>query len=238
MASGSFSSSACRATVRVKAYRLGEALDWAVGQARVKGFAAVAVACEPTGPRWMQVQRLCGERGLPLVCIQPLVSHIAREQQDYTTHKADLSRAPPPCCAGSTAWSSTRPAGIPASPPVPPAGTMPRKPRWRLPDQRFSPPPCTGALDLLPPMRGERAMVSGNGVGRSCFRILSMSCEVWSADVHRRMPSSRAGCYSVGYSRRGRAGRRITVKTSWVPRDHGRRPQIHHCLVVSAAEVR
>ena len=27
------------------------------------------MACEPTGPRWMQVQRLCAERGLPLVCI-------------------------------------------------------------------------------------------------------------------------------------------------------------------------
>ena len=74
-----------RKTVRVKAFRLGEA----VAQARAKGFAAVTVACEPTGPRWMQVQRLCAERGLPLVCIQPLVSHIAREQQDYTTHKSD-----------------------------------------------------------------------------------------------------------------------------------------------------
>jgi transposase len=81
-----------RKTVRVKVFRLGEALDWAVGQARGKGFAAVTVACEPTGPRWMQVQRLCGERGLPLVCVQPLVSHIAREQQDYTTHKTDESR--------------------------------------------------------------------------------------------------------------------------------------------------
>jgi transposase len=80
-----------RKTVRVKAFRLGEALDWAVAQARVKGFERVAVACEPTGPRWMQVQRLCAERGLPLVCIQPLVSHIAREQQDYTTHKTDES---------------------------------------------------------------------------------------------------------------------------------------------------
>jgi transposase len=78
-----------RKTVRVKAFRLGEALDWAVAQAKVKGFGHVAVACEPTGARWMQVQRLCGERGLPLVCIQPLVSHIAREQQDLTTHKAD-----------------------------------------------------------------------------------------------------------------------------------------------------
>ena len=78
-----------RKTVRVKAFRLGEALDWAVGQARAKGFAHVTVACEPTGPRWLQVQRLCAERGLPLVCIQPLVSHIAREQQDYTRHKTD-----------------------------------------------------------------------------------------------------------------------------------------------------
>ena len=78
-----------RKTVQVKAFRLGEALDWAVAQARAKGFTAVTVACEPTGARWMQVQRLCGERGLPLVCIQPLVSHIAREQQDFTAHKTD-----------------------------------------------------------------------------------------------------------------------------------------------------
>jgi transposase len=80
-----------RKTVRVKAFRLGEALDWAVAQAGAKGFERVTVACEPTGPRWMQVQRLCAERGLPLVCVQPLVSHIAREQQDYTTHKTDES---------------------------------------------------------------------------------------------------------------------------------------------------
>jgi hypothetical protein len=32
---------------------------------------------------------LCAERELPLVCIQPLVSHIARQQQDVTTHKSD-----------------------------------------------------------------------------------------------------------------------------------------------------
>ena len=80
-----------RKTVRVKAFRLGQALDWAVAQARGKGFERVTVACEPTGPRWLQVQRLCAERGLPLVCIQPLVSHIAREQQDFTRHKSDES---------------------------------------------------------------------------------------------------------------------------------------------------
>ena len=80
-----------RKTVPVKAFRLGAGLDWAVAQARAREFGHVAVACEPAGPRWLQVQRLCGERGLPLVCIQPLVSHIAREQQDYTTHKTDES---------------------------------------------------------------------------------------------------------------------------------------------------
>jgi transposase len=78
-----------RKTVRVKAFRLGEALDWAVGQARAAGFTRVTVACEPTGARWLQVQRLCAERGLDLVCIQPLVSHVAREQQDLTGHKTD-----------------------------------------------------------------------------------------------------------------------------------------------------
>src|SRR3974390_1753245 len=80
-----------RKTVRVKAFRLGAALDWAVGEAGAEGFGGLAVACEPPGPRWLQVQRLCAERGLPLVCIQPLISPIAREQQDYTTHKTDES---------------------------------------------------------------------------------------------------------------------------------------------------
>ena len=80
-----------RKTALVKAYQLGEALDWAVAQARAKGFSHVAVACEPTGPRWLQVQRMCRERGLQLVCIQPLVTHIAREQQEFTRHKTDES---------------------------------------------------------------------------------------------------------------------------------------------------
>jgi transposase len=82
-----------RKTARVKVHELGEALDLAAGAARAAGFTAVTVACEPTGPRWMQVQRLCAQRGLVLVCVQPLASHIAREQQDYTTHKRDESDA-------------------------------------------------------------------------------------------------------------------------------------------------
>ncbi len=78
-----------RKSPRVKAHRLGGALDEAAAAARAAGFSRVTVACEPTGPRWMQVQRLCAERGLDLVCIQPLVSHVAREQEDLTAHKRD-----------------------------------------------------------------------------------------------------------------------------------------------------
>ncbi len=63
--------------------------DWAAGQAREAGFAGLSVACEPTGSRWMHVQQLRAGRGLPMVCVQPLVSHIAREQQDLTGDKTD-----------------------------------------------------------------------------------------------------------------------------------------------------
>jgi transposase len=82
-----------RRTARVRAHELGEVLDLAAAAARERGFGSVTVACEPTGPRWMQVQRLCAQRGLVLVCVQPLASHIAREQQDYTSHKRDESDA-------------------------------------------------------------------------------------------------------------------------------------------------
>ena len=54
------------------------------------------------------------------------------------------SRAPRPCCAGSTPWSSTAPAGTPRSPPAPPASR-------RQPDQRIYPPaPLRVPLDLPP----------------------------------------------------------------------------------------
>jgi hypothetical protein len=37
----------------------------------------------------MVVQDLCEERGLPFVCVQPLVSRVAREQEDLTGDKTD-----------------------------------------------------------------------------------------------------------------------------------------------------
>jgi transposase len=78
-----------RRTVRVGAHQLGGPVSDAIAAAAAAGTSRVTVACEPTGPRWMQVQRLCREAGVALVCVQPLVSHIAREQEDYTGSKRD-----------------------------------------------------------------------------------------------------------------------------------------------------
>ena len=82
-----------RKSPRVKAHELGAVIGEAVAAAGKAGLGPVTVACEPTGPRWLQVQRLCRERGLALVCIQPLVSHASRRQQDLTGHKRDESDA-------------------------------------------------------------------------------------------------------------------------------------------------
>jgi transposase len=78
-----------RRSPAVGVHGLGPCLDWAAAQARAAGFSGLSVACEPTGSRWMVVRELCRERGLPLVCVQPLVSHLAREQQDLTGDKTD-----------------------------------------------------------------------------------------------------------------------------------------------------
>jgi transposase len=73
-----------RRSPRVAARGLGPYLDWAAGQARAAGYAGLSVACEPTGSGWMAVQDLCAARGLPFACVQPLVTHVAREQEDLT----------------------------------------------------------------------------------------------------------------------------------------------------------
>jgi transposase len=78
-----------RRNPRCAAHQLGGPIADAVSAAAAAGVSRVTVACEPTGSRWMQVQRLCRELGVALVCVQPLVSHIAREQEDYTGHKRD-----------------------------------------------------------------------------------------------------------------------------------------------------
>ncbi|WP_326631768.1 IS110 family transposase [Nonomuraea fuscirosea] len=78
-----------RRRVRCRAWELGPVLEWAAGRARAAGFAGVTVACEPTGHRWRVLDQLAIERGMPLVCVQPLLVGRARESEDYTRDKTD-----------------------------------------------------------------------------------------------------------------------------------------------------
>ena len=78
-----------RRRVTARAWELGELLDWAVGCARAAGFASVTVACEPTGHRWRVLDQLAAQRGLALVCVQPLLVYRGRETEDLTFDKPD-----------------------------------------------------------------------------------------------------------------------------------------------------
>jgi len=74
---------------RCSPWKLGELLERALRKALAAGFAGITVACEPTGHRWMVIAQLAVERGIPMVCVQPLVVARAREAEDYTRGKSD-----------------------------------------------------------------------------------------------------------------------------------------------------
>ncbi len=78
-----------RRTFRRRAWELGTALDWAAGRASAAGFAGVTVAVEPTGHRWRVIGQLAAGRGMPFVCVQPLMSSWARRAEDLTFDKTD-----------------------------------------------------------------------------------------------------------------------------------------------------
>src|SRR5689334_2406791 len=78
-----------RRRVTARAWDLGGLLDWALERAAGAGFASVTVACEPTGHRWRVLDQLAAERGLALVCVQPLLACRAREGEDLTRDKSD-----------------------------------------------------------------------------------------------------------------------------------------------------
>jgi transposase len=78
-----------RKTFRCRAWDLGVALDWAADRAQAKGWWGVTVACEPTGHRWRVLGQLAAERGMPFVCVQPLLMSGARRSEDLTFDKTD-----------------------------------------------------------------------------------------------------------------------------------------------------
>jgi transposase len=53
------------------------------------GSGGVVVGCEPTGHRWRVVGQLAAQRGMALVCVQPLLVGRAREAEDFTRDKTD-----------------------------------------------------------------------------------------------------------------------------------------------------
>jgi transposase len=78
-----------RRTFRCRAWDLGTALDWAAERATAKGFTGVTVACEPTGHLWRVVGQLAADRGMPFVCVQPMLTSLARRGEDLTHDKTD-----------------------------------------------------------------------------------------------------------------------------------------------------
>jgi transposase len=78
-----------RKTFRCRAWDLGLALDWAAERATGKGFSGVTVACEPTGHRWRVLGQLAANRGMPFVCVQPMLTSWARRSEDLTFDKTD-----------------------------------------------------------------------------------------------------------------------------------------------------
>ena len=49
----------------------------------------MTVACEPAGHRWRVLDQLAADRGLALVCAQPLLACRAREGEDLIFGKPD-----------------------------------------------------------------------------------------------------------------------------------------------------
>lgn len=65
-------------------------LDWALPIAIEAGFSGVVVGCEPTGHRWKPVLERCRERGVEVVCVNPMLVHRGREEEDFTRDRSDF----------------------------------------------------------------------------------------------------------------------------------------------------
>lgn len=53
------------------------------------GFSGVVVGCEPTGHRWKPVLERCRARGIDVVCVNPMLVHRGREEEDFTRDRSD-----------------------------------------------------------------------------------------------------------------------------------------------------
>jgi len=65
-------------------------IDWAVPISEEAGFAGIVVGCEPTGHRWKPVLERCRARGIEVVCVNPMLVHRGREEEDFTRDRSDF----------------------------------------------------------------------------------------------------------------------------------------------------
>jgi transposase len=75
------------------AWCISEILAWAQPIAAKAGFAGLVLACEPTGHRWKPLVVTARAAGIPVVCVQPLLVHRAREGEDFTRNRSDFDDA-------------------------------------------------------------------------------------------------------------------------------------------------
>jgi transposase len=72
------------------AWVIDEIINWALLIAREAGFVGIVVGCEPTGHRWKPVLERCRARGVEVVCVNPMLVHRGREEEDFTRDRSDF----------------------------------------------------------------------------------------------------------------------------------------------------
>ena len=75
------------------AWVIDEIVEWALPIAVAAGFAGVVVGCEPTGHRWKPVLERCQAWGVEVVCVNPMLVHRGREEEDFTRDRSDFKDA-------------------------------------------------------------------------------------------------------------------------------------------------
>lgn len=75
------------------AWVIDEILDWAEPLAAEAGFAGIVLGCEPTGHRWKPLLDRARARGIELVCVNPMLVHRGREEEDFTRDRSDFKDA-------------------------------------------------------------------------------------------------------------------------------------------------
>jgi transposase len=75
------------------AWVIDDVLDWAAPLAAEAGFAGIVLGCEPTGHRWKPLLDRARARGIELVCVNPMLVHRGREEEDFTRDRSDFKDA-------------------------------------------------------------------------------------------------------------------------------------------------